>query len=459
MKKTLLALSVACASAFAFGDSAQWTSSWIKGIGANATAIDSLDTTGGSWSDGLSSVATFANKTLTIETDEEIAFTVSSDAAATAKTAQKITVKGVFAPCSASDLATGAEMNTKGAQIGFAVVSGTGENSTTIYTYYAWVGKTDGSTAANGTAIDDWVSLGTCANSEKETDLTVELSYWGGTPKATFSIKNNGTAVTIADATKTLTSTAAAGEKATLKVGSVACTGSGTLTALDGVTGVAVATVDDVPYATVDDAIAAAKTNGGTVEVVVAPSGNVDEGKEGTVDATKECVVTKEGGITVQTKTSILEAITFNDVALKANVSALRTFLSENCNSVYTGTDSTTAKLQTALENTPEGAANKLALWQDYALGIKPSTKLEMGYATDLATDGVTVKLATTVAPSGDYKITYKCVQVDGNAAAVVSSDAGAIKLPLTTGRYKVNVVFSAPAAEASGDDSEEVQN
>ena len=442
MKKTLLALSVACASAFAFGDSAQWTESWIKGIGANASAIDSLDTTGGSWSDGLSSAATFASGALTIETDEEIAFTVSSDAAATAKTAQKITVKGVFAPCSASDLSTGAEMNTKGAQIGFAVVSGTDANNATIYTYYAWVGKTGGSTA-----IDDWVSLGTCADSEKETDLTVELSYWGGTPKATFSIKNDGTAVTIADATKTLTSTAAAGETATLKVGSVACTGSGTLTALDGVAGVAVATVGDTPYATVDDAIAAVKENGGTVEVVVAPSGDVDGGKEGTVDTTKECVVAKEGTITVQTKTSILEAITFNGVALKANVSALRTFLSENCSSVYTGADSTTAKLQAALEKTPEDAANKLALWQDYALGIKPSTKLEMGYTTDSATDGVTVKLATTVNPSGDYKITYKCVQVDGNATPTVSEKASEIKLPLTTGRYKVSVVFSAPDA------------
>ena len=71
-----------------------------------------------------------------------------------------------------------------------------------------------------------------------------------------------------------------------------------------------------------------------------------------------------------------------------------------------------------------------------------------MGYATtDSATDGVTLALATTVAPSGDYTITYKCTQVGGNAADVVSSDASAIKLPLTTGRYKVNVVFSAPDA------------
>ena len=239
---------------------------------------------------------------------------------------------------------------------------------------------------------------------------------------------------------------AAAGETATLKVGSVACTGSGTLTALDGQAGVAVATVGETPYATVDEAIAAAKENGGTVEVVVAPSGDVNKG-EVTVDTTKECVVAKEGTITVQTKTSILEAITFNDVALKANVSALRTFLSENCSSVYTGADSTTAKLQEALAKTPEDAANKLALWQDYALGIKPSTKLEMGYTTDSATDGVTVKLATTVNPSGDYKITYKCVQVDGNATPTVSEKASEIKLPLTTGRYKVSVVFSAPDA------------
>ena len=442
MKKTLLALSVACASAFAFGDSAQWTASWIKGIGANATAIDSLDTTGGSWSDDLSSVATFANSTLTIETDEEIAFTVSSEAAATAKTAQKITVKGVFTPCSASDLATGAEMNTKGAQIGFAVVSGTGENSTTIYTYYAWVGKTDGSTA-----IDDWVSLGTCADSEKETDLTVELSYWGGTPKATFSIKNDGTAVTIDDATKTLTSTAVTSETATLKVGSVACTGSGTLTALDGVAGVAVATVNGTPYATVDDAIAAAKAaaDGATVEINADPSGSVT-GETGTFDATKECVVAKSGEtttVTIQPKTEIVQSIQFvsKNLMKTDDIVNFRKFLSDNVGTTYNGANSTAEALQTALK---AAGTNKLPLWQDYVLGIEPSTTLAMGYAeTDSATDKVTIQIPAfknLTTTCGNYTVEV----VDANGTTLTSgTDLSSVQFPMTSAaKYNLKLSF-----------------
>ena len=111
MKKLAIALSFACAGALAFADSAQWnTTAWITGIGANATAVDALDATGGTWSGITSDNAAFADSTLTIETESEVKFTVSADT--TAKTAQKITVKGVFTPCSASDLSLGSALNT-----------------------------------------------------------------------------------------------------------------------------------------------------------------------------------------------------------------------------------------------------------------------------------------------------------------------------------------------------------
>ena len=451
MKKAVIALSIACAGALAFADTAQWQSPWITGIGTDASGITDLKPTNGTWNipdDAATFDADAKTISFDLADDEEGKFTVTE--AATEKTAQKITVTGVFTPCSATDLATGVKMNEDNAQIGFAVVS-TGD-TTTPYKYYAWIGKTDGATAEGGTAINDWVEVGACADATASTALTINFSYWGGTPKVSFSAKNGSSdAVTLAETA--LTSTAASSNK----VSSIACTGSGTLSALSGDAGIAVATVNDTPYATVDDAIAAA-TDGQTVEINASPKDTVESDKTDTFDNTKECVVAKSGEtttVTVQPKASILETITINGVVLKKNTSALRTFLSKNCSAVYTGAESTAAKFQDALEKTPENK-NGLALWQDYALGIEPDTKLAMGYATtDAETDGVKLALATAVSPSGDYTITYKCVQVGGTTTKE-STDASAIKLPLTTGRYKVNVVFSAPAAEASGDDSAE---
>ena len=428
MKKLAIALSFACAGALAFADSAQWnTTAWITGIGSGATAVDALDATGGTWSGITSDNAAFADSTLTIETESEVKFTVSADT--TAKTAQKITVKCVFTPCSASDLSLGSALNTSNSQLGFAVVTGDDSSS-----YYAWVGT---ATATDGSAINDWVELATCPNVENETELTVALNYWGGTATATFAIKNGGETVALKEnvsATQTLTSTAAT---SAAKVGEIACTGSGSLTALDGVTGIAVASVatGDTTnyYATVDEAIAAVKDNGGTIEVVATPEGKVTSDETDTFDDTKECVVAAGGTVTVQPKESIMKAITVGGKALTADTAKLRTFLNTNCNSAYNGAQSTATALQTALETT---GSNTLALWQDYALGIEPTTTLSVKpAATDTDSSNITLALGTTVTPSGDYTITYVCGEQ-------TSTDASAIKVPATTGNHPVMIRF-----------------
>ncbi len=477
MKKLAIALSFACAGALAFADSAQWNSTaWITGIGSDASAIDSLDATGGTWSGITDDNATFDTtaKTLTIETESEVKFTVSADT--TAKTAQKITVKGVFTPCSASDLALGSTLNTSNSQLGFAVVTGDSDSK-----YYAWVGTA--TATEEGSAIGDWVELATCSNVENETELTVALNYWGGTATATFAIKNGDTAVDLGDkTTQSLTSTAAT---TTAKVGEIACTGSGSLTALDGVTGIAVASIGDTVYGTVEDAIAAAGESD-TVKIEATPDGSVTVAADKTVtidengqdaqivnngsvtiplttaqiadgstnftisvsgtkptvtttDTSKECVVgdivDSKATVTVQTKADILTGIQFANKAVTKSetIAKFRKFLTDNKIAAYTKANTTSDAIKSALEATGD---NTLALWQDYALGIEPSTTLSVKpAATDTDASNIMLALGTTVTPSGDYTIKYVCGEQ-------TSTDASAIKVPATTGNHPVKIVF-----------------
>ena len=492
MKKLALAMSIACAGALAFADNPQWnTPSWFTGIGTTATGLDALDATNGSWAfpdDNAGVDFDTGSTAIVFELDDgvESVFSVG-DAKATEKTAQKIVVNGVFVPCSESDLTTGAKMNEAGAQLGFAVVTTT-ESEATVYKYYAWVGGTNGDAP-----INDWVAVGTCTDTSAATVLTITISYWGGSPKATFSAVNGeNDAVTLTD--QTLTSTAATANR----VSSVACTGSGTLSSLSGETAVAVASVGDVAYGTVADAIAAA-TEGATVTLLADPDGEVtiseessvtidDNGKKvsiinnGTMnivvtdstsesgvksdtytypvtasgdgeivvalnDDSKEATVTKNENeivVTVQTKQSVLEAITIEGATLKSDISKLRTFLAANCSESYTAANTTSDAIATELEKTGD---NKLTKWQSYALGISPSTTLAASYATDDATDAVTIALALsadeTITPSGDFDITYDVY--NGTAKKQSSTSSSAIKVPLETGRYSVKVVFTAP--------------
>ena len=501
MKKLAIALSFACAGVLAFADSAQWnTTAWITGISPEATTLDEVKSkaVGGTWSIELGDEVTFENNALTIDAADEVQFKVNADSATTAKTAQKITVKGVFTPCAASELALGSELNTSNSQLGFAVVSGTGDDSATTYTYYAWVGTATATDAA--TAINDWVALGSCADAEATTELTVTMNYWAGSASATFAIKNGSSTVDLGDkATQTLTSTAAT---TAAKVGEIACTGSGSLSAVDGVTGIAVASVGDTVYATAKDAIDAAEkgdnktvkllkeisgdavtvpstvtlaedgenessiVNNGTVQIdlttdqVAAGSTNFTRSisnsgavKVVTTDKSKECVAKVNTGagtvdIVVQTSEDVLGQVKFEDTALTNKIDALRTFLDTNCKNAYVaaylgddGAATAAAAIKTALE---ADGANGLTKWQSYALGIGTDQALAIKYAAATA-DGEVAYAPTDgsskITSSGDFDITYVCNKVE-------SKSPDAIKIPDATGVYPVKMVFTKKAAQ-----------
>ena len=497
MKKLTLALSIACAGALAFADTEQWQTSWFTGIGSDVTAVTDLKATNGSWGNLTTDNAEIADNALVLDldSDDEATFTVAN-AAEDSKTAQKISVTGVFTPIASSELPSADDMGSSGknAQLGFAVVATTttsaddDSSTTTTYSYQAWVGGSD------------WVMLGTCADKDATTDLTITFAYWDSSVTATFAIKNGDTDVTFGDdaTTKTLelSDNALTVATANYKVSSVACTGSGTLSALSGDAQYAVATLNGRNYGTVADAITAAGTSGNTITLVKDPSGDVtiaagatvkidENGKTAsienngsmtipltetqvntgnttfditvkgnkpevtTTDESKECIVSDivngKATVTVQTKTSILNEVKFNNVNLMKSETNFRKFMTDNGIAAYTGKGATAAAIQTALNENEEG--NELKKWQCYALGISPSTTLKTAYAD--ADSGNTIKIALapsaaaeSIVSSGDFTIKY---QVTDGSSTTTATSADAIQVPLETGRYTVNVVFSAP--------------
>lgn len=505
MRKAVIALSIACAGALAFADTAQWQNPWFTGIGSSAESLESLDATNGSWSfptdnAGVSFDSDTKKITFELDDDAESKFTVNDDPAATAKTAQKIVVKGVFEPCTTSDLTSGEKMNETGAQIGFAVVAttetveATEENSdattSTVYYYYAWIGATNGDTS-----FADWVKVGKCDDSEAETELTITISYWQGSPTATFSAKN-GESDAVERADQKLTSTAATGDDATYKVSSVACTGSGSLSALGGESAIAVASVGDTLYGTADAAIAAAN-EGETVKLLAAPNGTVsvaeemsvaidengnsatienkgtlavalsaDDVKAGngeytikgisgtgtfnvtTTDSTKTATAAVSAGnlvVTVDTAASEVEAIKFLTKSLMKSdgLAGFRTFLKANCKTVYDGAESTTAKLQTALEETGD---NGLPLWQSYVLGVASDASVAVNYASaDSATDKVTLSIPALANKAAFGSYTVKVVDGNGTVLSAGGDDSplSTLQLPMSeAAKYAVALSF-----------------
>ena len=493
MKKLTLALSIACAGALAFADTEQWQTSWFTGISSSATSLTDLVPSGGngSWANLTTDNAEISSGALVLDldSDDEATFTVATDATDT-KTAQKISVTGVFTPIASSELPSADDMGSSGknAQLGFAVVATTDDNSATTYSYQAWVGGSD------------WVTLGTCADKDATTALTITFAYWDSSVTATFAIKNGDTDITFDDdaTTKTLelSGNALTVAQASYKVSSVACTGSGTLNALSGDAQYAVATLNGRNYGTVADAIAAASSSENTITLVKDPSGDVTIGEDKTVtidengktasivnngtmtipltetqvntgntefeitvtgtkpnvtttDESKECIVSDivngKATVTVQTKTSILNEVKFNNVNLMKSETNFRKFMTDNGIAAYTGKGATAEAIQNALNANEEG--NELKKWQCYALGISPSTTLKTAYAD--ADSGNTIKIALapsaaaeSIESSGDFTITY---QVTSGTSTTTATSADAIEVPLETGRYTVNVVFSAP--------------
>lgn len=448
MKKTLIALSFVCAGALAFADNPQYNSGWFSSIGTGATSIEALGASNGTWSGLTADNASVADGALVLDLDEtdagvaeEATFAIAS-AADESGTAQTLSVTGIFNPISAGDLLSGAKMNEKSAQVGFAVVGAESEGEMT-YTYYAWVGATGGATAAA-----DWVELselGAVADPEASTALTIELNYWDANAMtATFKVGDKS-------ATKTLTSAAAQNKK----IASVSCTGSGTLSALNGAYQYAVAEADSKRYPTVEAAVASGasevkllKAANGAVTVsgccvTIDPNGNasptvtVDEAADNSKEAKPDDAT---GLVTVQTKKTILEGVKVGtaEKGLMSNEAGFRTFLNKHCKAAYTKVNTRADDIKTVLET--QNKTSGRTLWQSYALGVEPDAVLKLTQAeSDTDPKKITLKFPGT--PSGDFTIKYTVATVNGTTSET-STEAGVVKVPLATGRYKVTVSF-----------------
>ncbi len=447
MKKPLIALSFAVASALALADSAQNNEGWFKGIGDGATSTNDMKATNGSWqfpaTEGCATVNESGALVLALDEDdegtaEEATFKITDEGET--GTAQTLSVTGVFNPISAEDLLAGTKMVEKKAQVGFAVV-GVESEGAMAYTYYAWVGATDGATAAA-----DWVDLselGAVADPEASTALTIELNYWDANKMtATFKIGDKS-------AMKTLTSAAAQNKK----IASVSCTGSGTLSALNGAYQYAVAEADGKKYPTVEAAVASGasevkllKAAVGTVTVsgccvTIDPNGKdrptvaVDEAADNSKEATTD---TETGRVTVQTKKTILEGVKVGTAGkgLMANEAGFRAFLNKHCKAAYTQANTDATPIKTALD-AQKGTSGR-TLWQSYALGVEPEAAVTpKQVARD--TDEKNITLALPVKPTGDFTVT--CA-VGNGAAQELTGEAPTFKVPMTTGHYPVKVSF-----------------
>lgn len=469
MKKTLIALSFACAGALAFADKAQYNDSWFSGIGTGATitetAVD-LKATGGSWSGLTADNASVESGALVLDLDvtdedeaEEATFTVSDKSSATAADAfpvQRIVVSGVFTPIAAEDLLNGTAMAGKKAKVGFAVVNVGGESDS--YKYYAWVGGA--SEAESASAIDDWVALGDVDDEKAAKTIVIDLDYsTADAVTAKFAVGDDeATAATLKEGGVALTGAALTTALADKVIASVSCTGSGTLSALQGKYQYAVAEVDGVKYATVEGAIAAAATStDGTVTVIrdlqdgdtVAAANGVTikagdgvtlaEGKVSTSDTSKEVKVV-DGVVTVQTTKDILNAVEVGTAKktnlAETNEAKFRDFLNKHCGKAYRQANATPEAIKAALEEKKSGRT----LWQSYALGVEPDAALKLTQVeADTDPHGITLKFPGT--PSGDFTIKYTVATADGSTSAT-STAKGVVKVPLATGHYKVTVSF-----------------
>ena len=275
MKKSLIFASIACAGAFALH--AEYNA-WFTAIGASASATNSMNESNGAWVFNVTNGTAEVNASHKLEFDlddgETIVFNADQAAAIDTNTVTHVIVKGVFTPVSCSDLPTDAEMNGRGAQVGFVVGSSTVE-STTTYNYYVWTGVPTGESAGT-----HWTSVGSPiaeANIANESTILIEFDYSrsaiGSAPytnKVTFSSISGATTNQLGS-TFTLTSDAGASAQA---VAGMTCYGSGTLASADGAVQIGVAKVDGVKYGSLQAAANAAEAaTDKTIEVVRVPHG------------------------------------------------------------------------------------------------------------------------------------------------------------------------------------------
>lgn len=471
MKKTLIALSFVCAGALAFADKEQFNSSWFSGIGTGATSIEALGASNGAWSGLTADNASVANGALVLDLDEtdageaeEATFTVSTEGES--GTAQTLSVTGIFNPISAGDLLSGAKMNEKSAQVGFAVV-GVESEGAMAYKYYAWVGATDGATAAA-----DWVELselGTVADPEASTALTIELNYWDANEMtATFKVGGKS-------AMKPLASAAAQNKK----IASVSCTGSGTLSALNGAYQYAVAEAEGRKFGTAVEAIAAAQATGGSGNVILRRDVNGEVSVSGGLrlhydtsvsgrnqniqenfkiaESSAQTKVTSNAGSPLIEGWGYKEWALPNDVLLNVKIndqqigsqtgifagdfnSKFTDWLMNNC-SASRESAATATTVQEALTGTT--GKNGYLLWQSYVMGVDADEAVKLAPATTDAEDGIALTLTSTIPDSpfaSAIKYTvYKDGASVGEAMSIGTRTSPVVKIPLATGKYSVS--------------------
>lgn len=454
MKKTLIALSIVCASALALADSEQRKLAWFVGIGGETeTTIAGLKTTNGSWTIP-DEAASFENSSLVLDlgSDEEAKFEVGATDPGEEGAAQTLTVTGIFNPIAPDDLLTGAQMAAAQAQVGFAVVGVESEGAMT-YKYYAWVGGSSAAAAENPNPIDDWNYLADASDVEEAKTITIGLSYWTDDVTATFMLgADPATATVLGRANVPLSGTALAKAKENKKIASVSCTGSGTLSALNGAYQYAVAEADGKKYPTVEAAVASGASE---VKLLKAAVGDVpvsgccvtiDSNGKGTPNVTvndnsKEKVDSGPGLVTVQTKTTILADVKVGTAGkgLMANEASFRAFLNQHCKTAYTKANTTAdaiKDIKTALE--VENETSHRTLWQSYALGVEPAAVVTpQQVAQD--TDDKNITLSLPIKPTSDFTVT--CA-VGNETPQTLTGEAPKFKVPMTTGHYSVKVSF-----------------
>ena len=453
MNKLIIALSVACASACVFADGGENTpsptqdqyGSWFKAIGTNPTVENNLDTTDGDWTLTNEGVSVDGEKNLVLELDMEAGTEVSFAPTATApdqNTITRVVTTAVIGSVDAEAL-----QPLTGAQAAFAA---------TESNYVAWLGG------------DSWVALdGVAPDAEKQIALTTEIKYLGESTadnkirEIRFTVDE--TILKDTNGKEWLTLSGAADKDA---LGSIAFRGAGKIAALGSKVMQSVASVDGIKYGTLIAAQSVATEKGlpvvvnDDIDLPVNPTIDDDlkGGKSGTyvidtgmtggkvvVNLPEEVAKYKamagdpvQDGtkvtITLQTKKEILSAVQFGGKGLMNNEAAFREFLTNHgTKAAYEAAQANADDITTELAKTGD---NKLALWQDYALGIEPDTSVKpVAIEKDTDADAITLAIPAlaTATPSGDYMIKYK---VDNGTAG------DAIKIPLETGDHNVKIVF-----------------
>ena len=221
----------------------------------------------------------------------------------------------------------------------------------------------------------------------------------------------------------------------------------------------AVAVVDHIEYDTMTEALEAAGTNG-TKQIELLTNATVEPTEKGKYEIAPGTYSYVSGGKVASGNRTIIidepgkppvvrptdtemEKVTTPDGNSYKNYDSLRKFLEKNKVKGYTKDDANAESVSAAMNAQDE--ANKLQLWQDYALGIDVGTSVApvTTPAGDTDEDNITLAIPA-VDPtkySGDYDITYKV----GDGTAEYTPQA--IKIPLGTGTYSIKAIFTPKAA------------